>query len=230
MRKLDGSNGFKAAVLTLAIAGCGSDGEPGGEFDRGGKVGSGTGTNIIAPGRGVLPAYPAPPYGTIPSSVVENFAFLGWKAPKAANYDRTVFEPVSLSDFYDPDGSKGIKMIILNGSAVWCGVCNYEADQINRENKYAEYKARGVEFVWSLFEDAEGGPATPQDLANWASTYEVDFPMVLDPGLKLGAFFSSDATPLNLLIDARSMRILDKLLGYDPTGHWETIDYYLERQ
>ena len=94
--------------------------------------------------------------------------------------------------------------------------------------KYAEYKARGVEFVWSLFEDARGGPATPQDLANWASYYEVDFPMVLDPSLKLGAFFSSDATPLNLLIDARTMKILDKLLGYNPTSHWETIDYYLE--
>ena len=226
MRRLDGSIGFKAVVLALTVVGCGSDDASGRDFDRGGKVGSGT--NIIAPGGGVVPHYPAPPYGTTPSSVVENFAFLGWRAPQAVNFEETAFERVSLSDFHDPDGSKGIKLIILNGSAVWCGVCNYEADEINRTNKYAEYKARGVEFVWSLFEDARGGPATPEDLANWASVYEVDFPMVLDPALKLGAFFNADATPLNLLIDARTMRIVDKLLGYNPSTHWETIDFYLE--
>jgi hypothetical protein len=226
MRRLDRLIGFKAVVLALALGGCGSDDEAGRDFDRGGKVGSGT--NIVAPGGGMVPLYPAPPYGTTPSSVVENFAFLGWKAPQAVNFEETAFERVSLADFYDPDGTKGIKMIVLNGSAVWCGVCNVEAGDINRSKKYAEYKARGVEFVWSLFEDARGGPATPDDLANWASYYEVDFPMVLDPSLKLGAFFSSDATPLNLLIDARTMRIVDKLLGYNPSTHWETIDYYLQ--
>ena len=226
MRTLDGSVGFKAVVLALMISGCGSDDEAGRDFDRGGKAGAGT--NVIAPGGG-LARYPAPPYGTTPSSVVENFAFLGWAAPQAVNFEETAFQRVSLADFYDPDGTKGIKMIVLNGSAVWCGVCNTEANDINRAKRYAEYKARGVEFVWSLFEDARGGPATPTDLANWASYYEVDFPMVLDPSLKLGAFFSSDATPLNLLIDARTMRIVDKLLGYNPSTHWETIDYYLEQ-
>jgi hypothetical protein len=228
MRRLDVSIGCKAVVLSLAVVGCGgSDDEAARDFDRGKKVGSGT--NLVAPGGGVVPLYPAPPYGTTPSSVVENFAFLGWKAPQAVNFEETAFTRVSLADFYDPDGTKGIKLIILNGSAVWCGVCNYEADEINRFQKYAEYKARGVEFVWSLFEDARGAPATPADLAAWASYYEVDFPMVLDPSLKLGAFFNADATPLNLLIDARTMRIIDKLLGYNPNSHWETIDRYLAK-
>ena len=226
MRTLNGSIGFKAVVLALLVGGCGSDDVSGSDFDRGGKVGSGS--NIVVPNAG-LARYPAPPYGTTPSSVVENFAFLGWAAPQAVNFEETAFQRVSLADFYDPDGTKGIKLIVLNGSAVWCGVCNSEANDINRAKRYAEYKARGVEFVWSLFEDARGGPATPTDLANWASYYEVDFPMVLDPSLKLGAFFSSDATPLNLLIDARTMRIVDKLLGYNPSTHWETIDYYLEQ-
>jgi hypothetical protein len=45
----------------------------------------------------------------------------------------------------------------------------------------------------------------------------------------IGVFFSSDATPMNLLIDARTMRIVDKLLGYNPTTHWQTIDYYVDQ-
>jgi hypothetical protein len=227
MRRLDGSFVVVSAVLAVGMSGCGSDPESARDFDRSG--GDGNGTNIVAPGAPTA-RYPAAPYGTIPGSVVENFAFLGWKAPGAANYEASAFERVSLADFYDPDGKKGIKLIVLNGSAVWCGVCRSEAGDIRSRTLYAKYKALGVEFVWSLFEDAQGAPAQPLDLANWASSYQVDFPMVLDPSLKLGAFFSADATPLNLVIDARTMRIVDVMLGYNPTTHWEALDYYLEQR
>ena len=227
MAKLDSLIIVVAGMCSVATSGCGSDGAATHEFDRGGKPG--TGSTVIAPGGGNLPTYPSAPYGTVPASVVENFSFLGWKAPDAANFEQEALERVSLADFHDPDGSKGIKLILVNASAVWCGVCNAEARDINVGNKYSQYKARGVEFVWTLFEDAQGNPATPVDLANWASVYEVDFPIALDPSLKLGSFFSSDATPMNLLIDARTMRIVDKLLGYNPTTHWQTIDYYVDQ-
>lgn len=227
MPRLDRSTALFSALLALPIAGCGSDTESARDFDRSG--GSGTGTNVVSPGT-AMARYPSAPYGTTAGSVVENFAFLGWKAPSAANYEQTSFERINLSDFYDPDGSKGIKMIVLNGSAVWCSVCRGEAGDINSRQLYAQYKARGVEFVWSLFEDASGNPAKPLDLANWASAYEVDFPMVLDPSLKLGSFFSADATPLNLLIDARTMKIVDVMLGYNPTTHWEQLDHYLAQR
>jgi len=225
MRRLDRSTGFLLGLLALPISGCGSDSESARDFDRSGGSSS-SGSNGSAPGVAIV-RYPTAPYGTTPGSVVENFQFLGWKSPGAANYEESAFERVSLSDFYDPEGQRGIKLIVLNGSAVWCGVCRSEANDISTRNIYAQYKQRGVEFVWSLFEDASGNPAKPLDLANWANNYEVDFPMVLDPSLKLGSFFSADATPLNLLIDARTMRIVSVMLGYNPTSHWETIDRYL---
>ena len=227
MANLDGRILATGAMCCILSTACGGDGNSGTEFDRGGKPG--TGSSMVSPGGGSIPLYPGAPYGTVPASVVNNFAFLGWKAPAAANFEQEALERVSLADFYDPDGSKGIKLILVNASAVWCAVCNAEARDIQVGGKYAEYRKRGVEFVWTLFEDAQGNPATPQDLANWASVYEVDFPMALDPSLKLGIFFSSDATPMNLLIDARTMRIVDKLLGYNPTTHWQTIDYYVDR-
>ncbi len=227
MAKLDGLIGLVAVgILSVANTGCGGDGDSGSDFDRGGERPNGS--TVVAPGGGNV-VYPDAPYGTVAASVVQNFAFLGWKAPDAVNFEQKALQRVSLADFYDPDGTKGIKLIMLNASAVWCAVCNAEANDINVRGRYAYYKARGVEFVWTLFEDAQGNPATPQDLANWASTYEVDFPMALDPSLKLGTFFSSDATPMNLLIDARTMRIVDKLLGYNPTTHWQTIDYYIDQ-
>ena len=78
---------------------------------------------------------------------------------------------------------------------------------------YAEFKAKGVEFLWTLFEDANHDPVKPQDLVNWGSRYQVDYAIVMDPSLKTGSYFASDATPLNFLIDTHTMRIVDVIMG-----------------
>ena len=52
-----------------------------------------------------------------------------------------------------------------------------------------------------------GGPASPADLATWARQYRVDFPFGLDTALH-GAFVSAAVAPFNVLIDARTMRIV----------------------
>jgi hypothetical protein len=45
--------------------------------------------------------------------------------------------------------------------------------------------------------------------------------LVLDPGFKMGAYFDSDATPLNLLIDVRTMTIVLVTMGYS-TDYWSS--------
>jgi hypothetical protein len=69
-------------------------------------------------------------------------------------------------------------------------------------------------------EDAKSPPqpAKPSDLKNWASKYVVEFPLVLDPGFKLGQFYPSDAFPSAFLIDTRTMKIIDKMVGGGAAG------------
>ncbi|HYP97806.1 MAG TPA: redoxin domain-containing protein [Polyangiaceae bacterium] len=178
-------------------------------------------------------AYPKGPYGTAVGATIQNLSFLGWKHPDLAGYDASKFESVRLSDFYDPDGHTGVKLLAVNASAVWCGVCRREYQEMNTNNVYATLRPLGLEVLGALFEDANSFPAQPVDAQNWAklSTHSVKFPFVLDPGFKLGAYFDSDATPLNMLIDVRTMTIVQITMGItDPTSkYWTQVQGMLAK-
>lgn len=174
--------------------------------------------------------YPAGPYGIGLHATLENFGFLGWRDPVASNYDENALEEVRLGEFYDPDGSKNIKLIWINASAVWCTVCRAEMTDIRDNQVNQAFKPRGVQLIVTLFEDNKSGPARPLDLHNWgnASQYAIDFPLLLDPSFKLGAFFTSDATPLNMLVDARTMKVIDATMGYS-LDYWQQVDKLLTK-
>lgn len=174
--------------------------------------------------------YPAGPYGTGVRATIENFAFLGWRDPVAANYDVTKLEQVRLSEYYNPDGRSNVKLIWINASAVWCSVCRAEMADIKNTGVKAAFGPRGLQLIETLFEDNKSGPARPIDLKNWGSSpaHAIDFPLLLDPGFKLGAFFTSDATPLNMLVDARTMKVLDATMGYS-ADYWQRVDRLLAK-
>lgn len=198
-----------------------------------GAAGGGAGGESTAPAVGVdyqKRDYPPGPYGTGQGSTLENFAFLGWRDPVAAGYDETKLERVELSEFYDPTGSKGIRLLWINASAVWCTVCRAEMRDLKNNGVRAKFGAKGVQLIGTLFEDNQSLPARPIDLRRWGSTEEhaIDFPLLLDPGFKLGAFFTSDATPLNMLVDARTMRVIDATMGYS-SDYWTGVDKLLAK-
>ena len=175
-------------------------------------------------------AYPPGPYGTGEGATLENLAFLGWRDPVAAQYDLARLEPVYLADFYNPDGASNVRYLWINASAVWCSVCRAEMQDIKNNGINAEFKAKGVQLIGTLFEDNDSGPATPLDLQRWGQVpaHGIDFPLLLDPGFKLGAFFTSDATPLNLLVDATTMRVVNASMGYSP-DYWQAVDKLLAK-
>lgn len=168
--------------------------------------------------------YPSGPYGTARGSTIANLSFLGWRHPAEANYDVKQLELVRLSDFYDPDGQSEIKLLAINASGVWCSACRSEYQDMHSTNIYETVHAKGIEILGALFEDQGHFPAQPQDLHNWGITpaHAVKFPMVLDPGFKLGAYFDSDATPLNMVVDVRTMTIVSVEMGYGD-GYWTQV-------
>jgi hypothetical protein len=175
--------------------------------------------------------YPAGPYGVGLGSTLEDFAFLGWRDPVASGYDISKLETVHLSEFYNPDGRTDVKLIWINASAVWCSVCRAEMKDINARDVNAIMRPMGLQMIETLFEDNDYGPARPLDLQKWGQVidHEIDFPLLLDPGFKLGAFFTSDATPLNLLIRADTMQVIDASMGWS-ADYWNQVSEQLTEQ
>ncbi|HWA70715.1 MAG TPA: TlpA disulfide reductase family protein [Polyangiaceae bacterium] len=222
------------SLLSLQICGCSSDALTAGAGGSAGVNSAAGGSGTAAPG-GMLEraAYPEGPYGRGVGATIANLRFLGWRDPVASEHDPMQLEQVSLSDFYNPGGTASdVRIILLNSSAVWCAVCKAEYKHLRDSAVYAAYRPKGVEILGVLFEDSQYNPAKPSDLVVWGGSdgFDVTFPLVVDPGFKTGVYFESDATPMNMLIDATTMRIVDLTMGYDtasPKKYWQFIDSLL---
>ena len=218
-------------ALTLLLSACSSDAltEPGSEAPGDGSSQPGAAGTAGADTAAVdyrREIYPAGPYGFAVGTTMENFAFLGWREPAAVGYDLAQLETIRLSDFYDPNGQT--KALWVNASAVWCAVCRAEMKDIKDRGVKASLGAKGLVMVETLFEDNDTNPAKPSDLKSWGSVHAIDFPLLLDPGFKLGAFFTSDATPLNMLVDARTMQVVEVTMGYS-SDYWQQVEQFLDR-
>jgi hypothetical protein len=91
-----------------------------------------------------------------------------------------------------------------------------------------ELAPKGVVFVEFLDDGpVDGMAATRSDLQTWVSDHAITFSTGIDPGNRnLGIFFDADAVPLNIDIDARTMKVLDASVGLD-THLDETIESFL---
>lgn len=211
------------AIGLIAFTGCGADDttQTPSDYDHGTPVTVDTSTPPSAPFQEV--PYPEGPYGTQKGSIVANLKFSGWNNPMSSSYNPAGLETIQLSDFYNPDNTKPVKVLWLNSSAVWCGPCNQEYAYIKSEKAaggWVDPKDEGYMILGTLMEDAKSPPqpAKPSDLKNWGSKYEVEFPLVLDPSFKLGQFYPSDAFPSAFLVDTRTMKIIDKMVGGGAAG------------
>jgi hypothetical protein len=184
--------------------------------DTAGSSGPSVGQDDGAPGI-VAERYPEAPYGTTRGATIENLRWFGWSNPVAAGFDLDAAHAVSLSDFYNPDGDPDRpEYILLNAVASWCSVCRSEYQDLRNKGIYEEFGPRGLQVFGVLFEDNDGEPSTYRDLLNWTRAYSVEFPFVNDPGFRSGVFFDKSATPMNMLIDARTMKIELLMTGYNP--------------
>ena len=171
--------------------------------------------------------YPKGPYGTDPGDVVANLCFQGWTTPDSSPHTEAALETLSLGAFHDQTG-KNYELLLVNTAAIWCGACKNEHKTLGQH--YAELAPRGLALVSALFQDDAGGPATVNDLKLWVETFSVKFPMLLDPDYQLGIYGSADQAPLNLLVDARSMTILQRIVGDQSDVIWPLIEDELARR
>ena len=166
--------------------------------------------------------YPEGPFGTEEGDILADACFQGFRNPAKVSRSESSLETISFADYYDPTGDKGYQLLLINTAAVWCSACRSEHEGLPEKNQ--EYAPRGLRILSTLFQDARRDPATFRDLTAWVDTFSSDYAMVLDPDYQLGGFASAETAPLNLVVDARTMKIEKKLLGDQATVLWPFID------
>jgi hypothetical protein len=195
-----------AASLVLVSVACSSSNTP--EQDKG-LEGDGVAAASGAPDTNPEgKPYPKEGIGTIarkgdtPGSRIANFKFMGYK-----DADVTNLQPLSLAQFFDPDG-KNIKVLHIQASGVWCTYCRGETELVVPMKD--ELAAKGAIWVVSLAEGAVAGTASKQkDLDGWIAEFKSPFTHFLDPNnANLGPFYDRSALPWNANIDATTMEIL----------------------
>ena len=177
---------------------------------------------LLATGGCASPNYPNGPFGTEEGDTLADSCFQGFRNPAKVSHSQSSLETIAFADYYDPTGSKGYQLLLINTAAVWCSACRSEHEGLPEKNQ--QYGARGLRILSTLFQDARRDPATLRDLSTWVETFSSDYAMVLDPDYQLGSFASAETAPLNLVIDARTMKIEKKLLGDQATVLWPFID------
>jgi hypothetical protein len=144
--------------------------------------------------------YPPAPYGQTTGNTIKNHSFLDPAADKV----------VKLSDLYKhPDK----KLLVINSSAGWCSACKQEA--IALKGVYDTYKTEGLEIWFTLFQDYEGNPATVAFWDKWMATMKPNYPTILDTEFQLGDYFKVESTPMNMMVDLATMKIVYLQVGYN---------------
>lgn len=172
--------------------------------------------------------YPPGPYGTNEGSVIAELSWSGY-VDSDADSDNDPFNEspttISLRDYYvgfDP----GARVILLNSSAGWCGACQEEAASLKQLD--SSYRSRGARFIMAMFEDTNGSAADTNFAKTWGEWFDLAFPVVADPQDKLGPYYQDSSVPMNILIDASDMTIIDIHHGFDYYYTQQVLNTYCD--
>jgi peroxiredoxin len=93
-------------------------------------------------------------------------------------------DTLQLHDFCD-------RAVILVGSATWCGPCRDEASVL--ASLYNNFEEQGLMVITLLGENSAHETPDQSDLREWAEAYNLDHPVVADPGFRTSDRFIDGA-------------------------------------
>ncbi len=157
--------------------------------------------------------YPPPPFGKTVGGVVKNHTF----------WDPEMDKQMKLAHMYQHNRKR---ILLVNASAGWCAYCRQEAYELRAV--YAEYGPKGLEIWFTLFQDYDGGAPTKAFWDKWMNAIKPTYPTLLDTAFEMGAYFNVDATPMNMILDLNTMKIVYLQTGYDKVGLTNKIKQLLQ--
>jgi hypothetical protein len=140
---------------------------------------------------------------------IPNFAFQAYRDGNRA----AGLSPISLSEFFDPKQKKH-KILHLQVAATWCTICSSELEAtVSVKDPLLE---RGVVFFEVVVAGASfaRGPAL-SEVDEWIDRHKTNFSTGIDvQARRLGGIgVSTTAMPHDIMIDTRTMEILDSSIG-----------------
>jgi thiol-disulfide isomerase/thioredoxin len=153
--------------------------------------------------------YPEGPYGLKVGETFPNFAFKGYKDGTGEWTD------ISMIDYYDPDGTRGINGIYWVVSAQWCPPCREEA-KILPGMLDRLYRPRGARFATAMIQDSKRNPATQLTVDQWLAAYRLNFDIVLDDEPQTLPSSGTVGLPYNYIINPRDMKVYRIIQGVNP--------------
>ncbi len=143
--------------------------------------------------------YPAGPYGTSAGAVIEDLSFLTAEG-----------ESFSLGDvFADPAN----RLLLLVTSAGWCTSCIEEQPVL--QSLFDSYGAKGLSVMVALLETGQYKAADSSFVRYWKEKYRLSFHVVGDPQFVLSGYYDADMTPMVMLVELDTMKILSVQTGFD---------------
>lgn len=152
--------------------------------------------------------YPPGPYGTRVGDVVD--PSLVWHGYVDDSGQPTT---ISIGDFQDCEGTKGVRALLIDESATWCGDCVSEATQIE-PLVGAKWEDEGVRVLTLMAQDAQESPATTDTALSWRNEFALTKGAVCaDPEWTMKRWGvaqdgGDNGFPTNVLVDPRTMRIV----------------------
>jgi hypothetical protein len=160
-------------------------------------------------------ALPSGPYGAmIGNTVSPSITWQGYA--DGASQAGTI----SLADYFDCDGSKGINAILIDESAVWCGPCQDEASDIASHE--ATWAPKGIHVLTLMIEDASGQPAVLGTATQWKQNFGLGTAVLADPNFSFAGSSMSIGLPLQLVVDPRTFKVIDRQEGY--SGSYASLE------
>jgi thiol-disulfide isomerase/thioredoxin len=214
-----------AMALALFVAGCTSGTDPvpplpgSGNFDE---------------------SCPEGDSGVAPGNVLKGYVFEGYVDPSQGIGEARRKE-INMCSFYDPTGeglwgagspfeeaSPKPRAVIITLAAGWCGPCREEAAKTLPE-KYASYGPQGLQIVTVLADTTTAGESAGwKELETWVSIYDVQYVATIDTDRELANEFpGTGGFPTNILVDARTLGIVESLSGAPDAGFYQKLEQLL---
>ncbi len=119
------------------------------------------------------------------------------------------------------------ELILFNVSAVWCSAC--QAETVDLRNVEKKYEPKGVVFLQTLYDGEKPGlPITMALLKAWNSKLKPAGYVGMDPNRNVVQYNIASSTPLNMIIDAKTRKVLYKSNGYNKLSLMQALDTVLK--